>query len=178
MNRFVSVLVTATAAIMATAAAAEVTVLSPGTDTFAQVAQEGPWTIYADGNRQSCLIEGVDIAGNVVQMGLTSDHKLGYVGVFTPVDVGLTDGGDKAITIEVNGNTYSGEVKTREHGLAEGYQGGYFLTDNPQFVEDMMAGTEMVAFANDTGNGVVIDLTGSHTAIEAASTCTRQLIAM
>lgn len=152
-------------------------VLSPGSDTFAEVGKEGPWTIYADANRQSCLIEGLDGAGNVVQMGLTSDHSLGYVGVFTPADVGLADGGTQEITIGVNGHAYSGEVKMREHGMADGYQGGYFLANNPQFVEDMMAGQVLVAFANESGKGVEIDLTGSRAAIEAAASCTQGLMA-
>lgn len=175
MNIIPSFVMAGVAALLTTAASAEV--LSPGGDTFTQVAQEGPWTVYADAEKKSCLIEGMDPAGNVVQMGLTADHSLGYVGVFTPVDLGLGAGGDKAITIEVNGNVYSGEIKQREHGLASGYQGGYFLANNPQFAEDMRAGKSMMAFATDTGNGVEIDLTGSRKAIDAAAACTQELMA-
>lgn len=175
MKFFSSMMVAGAAVLMATAVNAEV--LSPGTDAFAEVAKEGPWTIFADGTRKSCLIEGIDPAGNVVQMGLTSDHKLGYVGVFTPVDVGLGQGGDKEILLEVNGHAYSGVAKPREHGLADGYQGGYFLANNPQFVQDMESGQTLLAFATATGNGVEIDLTGSHAAIEAARSCTQQLMA-
>ena len=163
------------AAFLTSVANAEV--LSPGSDNFTEVGKEGPWTIYADANRQSCLIEGLDGAGNVVQMGLTSDHSLGYVGVFTPADVGLANGGTQEITIGVNGHAYSGEVKMREHGLADGYQGGYFLANNPQFVEDMMVGQVLIAFANDSGQGVEVDLTGSRAAIEAAASCTQSLMA-
>lgn len=152
-------------------AAAEV--LSPGSDTFAEFGMAGPWTIYADAERRSCLIEGVDDAGNVVQMGLTGDHSLGYVGVFTPADIDL--GGSAEITIEVNGNLYSGDVKMREHGLADGYKGGYFMANNPDFVSDMRAGRQMVAFASQTGEGVIVDLTGSAEAIDAAADCTAQL---
>lgn len=164
-------------AVTAIATAASAEVLSPGSDSFSEVAKEGPWTIYADANRKSCLIEGTDGAGTVVQMGLTSDKTLGYVGVFTRADVGLKDGADTPITIVVNGNAYSGTAKTREHGLTEGYQGGYFVANNAQFIEDMMAGQAMLAFADKSGNGVAFDLTGSRKAIEAAASCTQQLSA-
>ena len=170
-----NLLLTSAVALMATAASAEV--LSPGSDTFAEVAKEGPWTIYADANRKSCLIEAMDTAGTVVQMGLISDKTLGYVGVFTPTDVGIKDGAEQAITILVNDHAYSGAAKMREHGLSEGYQGGYFLANNPQFIEDMMAGQQMIAFADQSGNGVAFDLTGSRNAIEAAASCTQQLSA-
>lgn len=148
-------------------------VLSPGSDTFAEVGAEGPWKIYADAQRQSCLIEGMDANGNVVQMGLTADHSLGYVGVFTQAPVELAQSAE--ITIEVNGNAYSGTAQMREHGLADGYTGGYFVANNPDFVQDMRAGTTMIAFANATGEGVAVDLAGSAAAIDAAAACTAQL---
>ncbi|RCW82881.1 hypothetical protein [Paracoccus lutimaris] len=175
MMNFRTFLLTSAVTLISTTAFAEV--LSPGTDTFAEVGKEGPWTIYADGNRRSCLIEGTDGAGTVVQMGLISDKTLGYVGVFTPTDAGLGKGGDQTITIEVNGHAYSGTATMREHGLADGYQGGYFLANNPQFIEDMMAGQKMIAFSDKSGKGVEVDLTGSRAAIEAASSCTAQLSA-
>ncbi len=165
MFKFRMFLLTSAMALAATAASAEV--LSPGSDTFAEVAKEGPWTIYADANRKSCLIEGMDTAGTVVQMGLIGDKTLGYVGVFTPTDVGLKDGAETAITILVNDHAYSGTAKMREHGLTEGYQGGYFMANNPQFIEDMMAGQQMIAFSDQSGNGIAFDLTGSRNAIEA-----------
>lgn len=175
MFNFRTFLLSTAVAMMATAASAEV--LSPGTDTFAEVAKEGPWTIYADANRRSCLIEGIGAEGTVVQMGLISDKTLGYVGVFTPADVGIKGDTAQDITIEVNGHAYSGKAQMREHGVSEGYQGGYFLANNPQFIADMMAGQKMIAFSNETGKGVEIDLSGSARAIEAAASCTQQLSA-
>ncbi|MFV0383733.1 hypothetical protein [Paracoccus sp. (in: a-proteobacteria)] len=164
------------AAVAMLAGVASAQVLSPGTDSFEQVGEAGPWIIYADVQRQSCLAEGQDSNGNVVQMGLTADHSLGYVGVFTPVDLGIT-AGEQDITITVNGNAYSGKAMMREHGLSEGYQGGYFVANNPDFVADMEAGQTMLAFSDTNGEGVAIDLTGSHAAIEAARACTAQLAA-
>ena len=175
MNNFRTFLLTSTIALISASASAEV--LSPGTDGFAEVGKAGPWTIYADASRESCLIEGTDGAGTVVQMGLISDKTLGYVGVFTSTDVGLGKGGDQAIIIEVNGNAYSGTATMREHGMTDGYQGGYFLANNPQFIEDMMAGQKLIAFSDKSGKGVEVDLTGSRAAIEAASACTQQLAA-
>ena len=58
MNNFRTFLLTSTIALISASASAEV--LSPGTDAFAEVGKAGPWTIYADASRKSCLIEGTD----------------------------------------------------------------------------------------------------------------------
>lgn len=168
----------ATAAIAFSATAGHAEVLSPGSNTFEKFADAGPWAIYADVNRKSCLIEGLDSNGTAVQMGLTSDHNMGYVGVFVPQNVPLNNNGSEEITILVNGNAYSGTVQPREHGLADGYHGGYFLANNPQFLADLRAGNAMIAFADASGNGVSVDLAGSAAAIDQAAACTSQLASM
>ena len=52
-------------------------------DTFTNYGQAEGWNVFVDVEKMSCLIEKSDDAGNVVQMGLTTDRSVAYVGVFT-----------------------------------------------------------------------------------------------
>ncbi|WBU65405.1 hypothetical protein [Paracoccus aerodenitrificans] len=177
-NMTKSAVAAAVLALSSGAALAQVEILSPGTHTFTEFGTSGAWKIYADQERQSCLVEGTDPNGNVVQMGLTSDHNLGYVGIFTPMDVGIRGESEQDITIAVDGNLYSGTAQLREHGISDNLQGGYFPANNPNFVNDMRNGQTMVAFENSDGAGVAIDLTGTNDAYEAARECTEQFAGM
>ena len=52
-------------------------------ETFERYGEVEGWKVFIDNEKKSCLIEAVDGAENVVQMGLTEDRGVGYVGVFT-----------------------------------------------------------------------------------------------
>lgn len=149
-------------------------VLFPGDDIFTMKGEVEGWSIYADHERKACLAERLDENGNVVQMGLTTDQGVGYIGVFTQQDVGLSEG-EHDISIMVNGNQYFGKSHVIKRDLRDGYQGGYLQVTNLQFVSDVQNGDKLLAFPTDTGNGVEINLHGSMKAIDAAVACTRDL---
>ncbi len=172
MNFAKSIIGASAIAVLASVASADV--LTPGSDKFTAEGSVQGWNVYADHERNSCLVEHVDPSGNVVQMGLTENKDMGYIGVFTKKDVGLSAVG-KEMTILVNGNAYSGKSHTRKHGLADGYQGGYMLANNPNFVNDIKNGMELIAFPDTHGVGVIVSLKGSHAAIEAAAACTAKM---
>lgn len=150
-------------------------VLYPGSDAFTEYKKSGPWTIFADSERKSCLIEHVDADGTAIQMGLTSDRALGYVGVFTDKDVGMPDVKDADITIEINGHIYAGRSHEMKRKLSDAYKGGYFLVNNPEFVSDLENGTSMTVVGDKTGAGVKISLDGTKAAIEEAIACSQAM---
>lgn len=158
-------------------ALAQDAILSPGDHNFTLYKEVAGWTIYRDQDRGSCLIEGIDSNGTVVQMGLTSDRGVGYMGVFTKEDVGLKSGKQDAY-VSLNGTLYAGQVESMKRNLSNGYQGAYFVTDSAQFVHDLEWGKSMLAFADKAGTnkGVLVDLTGTHKAITAARACNKSMM--
>jgi hypothetical protein len=158
----------AVATVFASQALAASDVLPSMDSTFTEWGEESGWTIYVDEGRGSCLIERMDENANVVQMGLTKDHEFGYLGVFTQnAEVANRK---KPIVLSLDGNLYSADAKPKTKNLADGYVGGYFLTNNPGFVEDVMKKYEMIVFPEDS-YAFTVSLDGTLKAIEAARKC-------
>jgi len=151
----------------------EVAVL-PGADSvFVKWGEESGWTIYADESRGTCLIERVDEAANVVQMGLTEVRSVGYLGVFTKADLDLKEGEDPVV-IAFDDAIYTGMATAKTKNLPDGYKGGYILTDDPEFVEKVERKYEMIVFP-EKEYAIIIKLDGSMKAIEAARKCFAEL---
>ena len=130
----------------------------------------GEWTIYADATRGSCLAERVGPEGNVMQMGLTKNQADAYVGVFTPAAMDFDR--SQPIQIAVDGRVFEGKSHgIRSRKLGGEYFGGYIVTNNPDLVNAIAEGSELVAFPERRGL-FVIDLTGTKAAIEEIRTCT------
>ena len=125
-----------------------------------------------DETRGLCLIERMDENQNVVQMGLTKDHEMGYLGVFTKNDIGLK-GKKEEIILSLDGNLYSAEAHKKTKHLAEGYTGGYILANNPQFVDDVMKKYDMTVFP-EKEFAFTVNLDGTLKAIEAARKCNQE----
>lgn len=141
---------------------------APGTTFSAYGSIEG-WTVFVNEDRKTCMIEKVDAAENVVQMGLTVDRGFGYLGVFTKQDTPL-ETGEETVAVLLGENLYVGSARTLSSGLRDGYQGGYIISDDPQFVTDIMQQYEMIVLP-ETDLAFVVDLTGTMKAIEAAREC-------
>ena len=147
-------------------------VLPTADSVFTKWGEAEGWTVYVDETRKSCLIERIDDAGNVVQMGLTQDHDFGYVGVFTQADLGFDSGKEKVI-LSLDGNLYEGEIQRKTKNLSDGYKGGYVLSQNAQFIEDLQKKYEMTVNPEHQ-NSFTVSLAGSLKAIEAARDCTKE----
>ena len=62
------------------------------------------WTVYANQTRGDCLIVheyGPDATG-AVQMGVTANQEVGYLGVFTKRDIGLQSGTKSQIFVSID----------------------------------------------------------------------------
>lgn len=148
-------------------------VLPSGDAVFVKWGEAEGWTIYVDGARNTCLIERVDPAENVIQMGLTQDHGHAYVGIFTKADIGIESGTEK-VFVALHDAIYEGEATKLTRHLPDGYSGGYVLTNSPDFVKDVQKSYEMILFP-EKDYALVVDLTGSLKAIDAARACNREL---
>lgn len=143
-------------------------------DEFAFYETVEGWNIFEDLEKRSCFIEKGDSVGNVVQMGLTEDRSVGYLGVFTTQPTHIKKGEVSEIGILIGDNVYLGESTGMRGNITEGFSGGYILSDDPQFVTDVMQQYEMVVFP-DTDFAFTINLDGTLKAIEAAKACNASL---
>jgi hypothetical protein len=145
----------------------------PGDDPFAVFSEVEGWTVFSDAARGSCLIEAVDEAGNVVQMGLTPDAQYGYVGVFTLADVDIRN--KQMVEIDIDGAIFTGEARgIKASHLAGDYQGGYILANNPNFGDAIANGRTMLVFPEKTA-AFAVNLDGTKAAIAEARKCTTEL---
>ena len=138
--------------------------------TFQVYGKVEGWNVFADLEKKSCVIERSDDAGNVVQMGLTKDRSVGYLGVFTTAETDIKKNDKNAVAILIGENIYYGEATGMRGNITEGYSGGYVLSDNPQFVEDIAQQYEMIVFP-DKKYTFIVDLTGTKKAIEMGRKC-------
>lgn len=154
------------------AAAALACLMAPAAfaDTFTKYGEVEGWNVYADQEKKSCLIEAIDSAENVVQMGLTEDRSIGYLGVFTKGETDIKAGDTEAVAILIGENIYLGQVTGMRGNITAGYSGGYVLSDSPQFVKDIEQQYEMVVFP-EKEYAFVVDLTGTKKAIALAREC-------
>ncbi|MCX7305543.1 MAG: hypothetical protein NTV73_14620 [Hyphomicrobiales bacterium] len=156
-----------------TAAYAQDNPLPKSTDTLVRYGDdiEG-WTVYANKTRGDCLIVSQIGAGSV-QMGVTADPAVAYLGVFTTVDIGLKNGVTSDIFVDIAGNLYKGVATTTSGQLKGGYSGGYILTDDPAFKRDVAKKYTMTVFPQTAG-AFVVDLTGTFKAMAMGRKCYKE----
>ncbi|MFT7593248.1 MAG: hypothetical protein ACI8R4_000561 [Paracoccaceae bacterium] len=160
--------------IAAATVVATIAATSAGADTFKKFGEVDGWKVFIDSEKMSCLIEKVDEAENVVQMGLTTDRSLAYVGVFTKGETDLKAGDKEGVIIDIDGNLYLGAATAMRGNITKGYSGGYVLSDDPQFVEDIARKYVMTVFPQKA-YVFAVNLEGTYKAIEMARDCNKSL---
>ena len=141
--------------------------LPKASDVLVKYADVGDWTVYTNQTRGDCLIVRQD-GPNAVQMGVTANQDVGYLGVFTKLDIGLQSGAQSQIFVSIDGHLYSG-VATQTGGKG-GYSGGYILADDPNFKRDVAKKYTMTVFPQTKGE-FVVDLEGTFKAMAAGRKC-------
>lgn len=141
-----------------------------GAETYEKYGEIEGWKVFIDEEKKSCLIEAVDSAENVVQMGLTADRSVGYLGVFTKAETNIKKGDKEGVAILIGENIYLGEVTGMRGNITKGYSGGYVLSDDPMFVKDIEQQYEMIVFP-ETEYSFIVDLAGTKKAIAMAREC-------
>ncbi|TBA53857.1 hypothetical protein [Rhizobium ruizarguesonis] len=130
------------------------------------------WTVYANQTRGDCLIVRSD-GPSSVQMGVTANQEVGYLGVFTKEDIGLQNGNQSQIFVSIAGHLYSGVATSTSGELKGGYSGGYILTDDPNFKRDVAKQYKMTVFPETKGT-FDIDLKGTFKAMAMGRKCLTQ----
>ena len=141
-------------------------------DTYKKYGEVEGWNVFIDNEKKTCLIEAVDSAENVVQMGLTEDRSVGYLGVFTKGETKITRDNKEPVAILIGENLYVGEATGMRGNITKGYSGGYVTSDNPMFVKDVEQQYEMIVFPN-SAYSFIVDLAGTKKAIAMARECNK-----
>lgn len=110
---------------------------------------------------------------NSVQMGVTANHEVGYLGVFMKEDIGLQNGNKSEIFVSIGGHLYESVATSTSGELKGGYSGGYILTDDPNFKRDVAKKYEMIVFPETEGT-FVVDLKGTFKAMAMGRKCLTQ----
>ncbi len=144
----------------------------PGDGTFMEYSKVGDWTVWIDADRERCLIEKVFDDGAVVQMGLTENHKHGYLGVFTQDEVVIKN--KQKIEIDIDGQIFDDKSRgIKAKKLVGNYHGGYILVDDPVLAEAVADGQTMTVFPAKT-SAFQVDLTGTHDAMIEGIKCNQE----
>jgi len=144
--------------------------IPPGDDGFTKYGDAEGWNVFVDNERGSCLIERVDEAGNIVQMGLTKDHAFGYLGVFSKGDTGIKKGKETEIFLDIDGVLFSSTSTGLKGNITKGYSGGYVLANNPVFIDAVKTKHVMTVFPKKAA-AFKVDLHGTYKAMDMARKC-------
>ena len=169
MRHFMALLATASVALSFATAASAQNPVPDASDKLVQYGEVGGWTIYANQTRGDCLIVR-SFGPSSVQMGVTANQDVGYLGVFTKEDIGLQNGTKSKVFISIDGRHYSGEATSTSGELTRGYSGGYILSDDPNLKRDLAKRYKMTVFP-ETKAAFVVDLKGTYKAMAAGRKC-------
>lgn len=130
------------------------------------------WTVYQDKTSQSCFFsKGTEDGTALVQMGLTKNDMLAYMGLFSK-DAG-PDMAAEDIVIVINENVYAGMVNNVQQ-TANGYHGGYVVGFTGELRKDLNNAEEIVGFP-DAPYTVTINMDGVQNAIFETRKCMEDL---
>ncbi|MEM8633110.1 MAG: hypothetical protein AAGF74_17950 [Pseudomonadota bacterium] len=146
-------------------------VLPLTTDDIEKARTWDKWQILRNKTRGHCLGTKSDESG-VLQLGVTADETMGYVGVFVKENV--PEGASPEVVIEVGGETFVGESSGPVGDLGDGWHGGYVLANNQNFRKAIEASDTMVAFP-DAPYAVVLNIKGANNAIYEIAKCSQAM---
>ena len=169
MRIFMAVLAAVLVALSFATAASAQNPVPDASDKLVQYGEVGGWTIYANQTKGDCLIVR-SFGPSSVQMGVTANQDVGYLGVFTKEDIGLQNGTQSKVFISIDGRHYGGEATSTSGELTRGYSGGYILSDDPNLKRDLAKRYKMTVFP-ETKAAFVVDLKGTYKAMAAGRKC-------
>ncbi|WP_083101386.1 hypothetical protein [Pseudophaeobacter leonis] len=143
----------------------------PGAKGFVFYNQVGEWRVLQDIERNTCMVEKFDVAGNAVQIGLGPRGKRAYLGIFTKLPEELRGQGDKqVVTVEVNGTTYKGRIKRAHRKAYTAYSGIYIPARNLDIAALATDGKQTMDFPNAKLE-VNFSMAGAVAAVAVAKEC-------
>ena len=142
-------------------------VLPLTTDTISQFRTWRNWQVLRNESRGHCLATMSDESG-VIQICLTQDETLGYIGVFVQEEIPA--GASNDVVIKVGDQTFVGETSGPVGNLGGGWHGGYVLANNQDFRRSIERNNTLTAFP-DQPWAVQLDITGANNAIFEVRQC-------
>ena len=172
MNKLTPTLTAIALACAAPFAAAAQDILPTRGDKISEFRTAGAWHIRKNETRNVCFASYKSDSGAIVQFGFINDETAGYLGLFSQraSDVAAT----QEIAVLANGHLYVGEATGMGPSIEDGYEGGYILVNNPEFVKDIEIGQELIAFP-DMPNSYIVDMSGAKNAVYEVRKCTTEL---
>ncbi len=172
MVKLTATLTAITLACAAPFAAAAQDILPTRGDEISNFRSAGAWQIRKNETRGLCFASYKSESGAIVQFGFAEDETAGYLGLFSQrvADVAA----EQKIAVLANGNLYVGEATGMGPSIEDGYEGGYILINNPEFVKDIEVGQELVAFP-ETPSAYIVDMSGARNALYEVRKCTTEL---
>lgn len=159
--------------ILATTAALTLTGTIALADKFVGYGAVEGWNVHIDTEKGTCLVETKDDFDNVIQMGLTKDRAIGYIGIFTKAETNIRTDKKQDVALLIGENLYVGEATGMRGNITKGYSGGYVLTDNPAVYDDIRKARTMTVFPEEEYS-FIVDLSGTAKALELAKKCNEE----
>lgn len=129
------------------------------------------WTIYRNNSRGHCFGTKSD-GTSAIQLGLTKDETLGYIGAFVKRD--FTPAEDNKIAIKVGETIFTGETSGPVGDVTGDWHGGYVLSNNKDFRRAIEKNNTMLAFPSRP-YAYEIDIKGANNAIFEIKKCTDEM---
>ncbi|MEI4260950.1 hypothetical protein [Roseovarius sp. D0-M9] len=172
MTKLLTAVGALTIAFAAPLSAAPEDVLPERSDEIAEFRDAGAWTIRENVTKGSCFASYKAESGAIVQFGFTEDETAGYLGLFGRDAMAIPS--EQEVAFIANGNLYSGMATGVGASLEDGYEGGYVLVNNAEFVQDIEAGGELTVLP-ETPQAFVVDMSGASDAVYEVRKCTTEL---
>jgi len=172
MTKLLTAVGALTIAFAAPLAAAPQDALPTKGDKIAKFRDAGAWTIRKNETKGSCFGSYRAESGAIVQFGFTEDESAGYLGLFGQNATAV--GENETVAFIANGNLYTGVANGVGASIEDGYEGGYVLINNADFVRDIEAGGELVVFP-ETPETYIVDMSGASAAVYEVRKCTAEL---
>jgi hypothetical protein len=158
---------------LATPLAAETQdVLPTKGDEITKYRDAGAWTIRENATKGSCFASYRSETGAIVQFGFTEDESAGYLGLFGQDSAAIPS--EQEVAFIANGNLYAGMAQGVGASIEDGYEGGYVLVNNVDFVQDVEQGEELVVFP-ETPQSYIVDMSGASAAVYEVRKCTNEI---
>ena len=156
--------------ILATTAALTLASTAVLADKFVGYGSVDGWNVHIDTEKGTCLVETKDDFDNVIQMGLTEDRAIGYIGIFTKAETNIRTDVKQDVALLIGENLYVGEATGMRGNITKGYSGGYVLTDDPEVYEAIRRAPTMTVFP-EKEYSFIVDLAGTAKALDLAKKC-------
>ncbi|MDD9724566.1 hypothetical protein PVV74_03765 [Roseovarius sp. SK2] len=143
-------------------------VLPLTTDDIEKFRSFNRWDILRNNTRGHCLGTKSDESG-VVQIGMTADESMGYVGAFVKEDG--AEWASNSVTIRVGNEPFTGVASGPVGNLGSGWHGGYVLSDKKKLRRALQMSDTVTAFPNRP-YVVKLNIAGAYTAIYEILKCT------